>query len=205
MYISVNEKANLISLRILLYISVLFLTACKNQIDINNIEQREHKLSYIKGTNKLVDGEVIRKFKNGKTAELHNYKAGKAIGDWFAFGYKAEILSYGFGVDAQKYEAELPGTDLTYSFLSINITGNITSSFAYATLCLDNPKYFDDPKILLGISKEIFHEYATKYKIDDILIYDKDHNYTISKRATITGTYKIDTISSKGMKSIYIH
>jgi hypothetical protein len=176
------------------------LTACKNQVDINTIEQREHGLSYIKGTNKLVDGEVIRKFDNGRIAELSNYKHGKAIGDWFAYGYQGETISHGFGVDAKKYETKLPNTDLTYSFLSINIEG----SFAFATLYLDNQKYFDDLKILLGLSKEVFNDYSTKYNIEDLLIYDKQHEYTVSKSATLTDNYKIDSVHSKETKTIFI-
>ena len=138
-------------MRYFIYISLLLLTACKNKIDINNIEQRQHGLSFIKGTNTLVNGQVIRKFENGKLAELYNYKDGKAIGDWYAYGYQGEIISHGFGVDAKQYETKISNTDLTYSFLSINIEG----SFAFASLYLDNQKYFDDPKLLLNISKNI--------------------------------------------------
>ena len=187
-------------MRPLLFISLILLLACKNQVDIDTIEQREHGLSYIKGTNKLVDGEVVRKFDNGKIAELSNYKDGKAIGDWFAYGYQGETVSHGFGVDAKKYESKLPNTDLTYAFLSINIEG----SFAFATLFLDNQKYFDDTKILLGLSKEIFNDYSAKYKIEDLLIYDKQHEYTISKSATLSDSYKIDTVSGKDKKTIFI-
>jgi hypothetical protein len=176
------------------------LTACKSQIDIDTIEQREHGLSYIKGTNKLVDGEVIRKFDNGRIASRENYENGKAIGEWYAYGFDGETVNHGFGIDAKKYEKKLSNLDLTYSFLSINIEG----SFAFATLYLDNQKYFDDPKILLGLSKEVFNDYSSKYKIDDLLIYDNQHEYTISKSATLTDNYKIDTVSGKDKKTIFI-
>jgi hypothetical protein len=89
---------------------------------------------------------------------------------------------------------------LTYSFLSINIEG----SFAFATLYLDNQKYFDDPKILLKLSKEIFNDYSSKYNIEDLLIYDKQHEYTISKSATLSDNYKIDTVNGKDKKTIFI-
>ena len=189
-----------ILLRHFIYISLLLLTACKSQIDINTIEQREHGLSYIKGTNKLVDGEVIRKFDNGRIASRENYKNGKAIGDWYAYGFDGEIVNYGFGIDAKKYEKKLSNVDLTYSFLSINIEG----SFAFATLYLDNQKYFDDPKILLRLSKEVIKDYSSKYKIDDLLIYDNQHEYTISKSATLSDNYKIDTVIGKYKKTISI-
>lgn len=189
-----------ILLRHFIYISFLLLTACKNQVDIDNIEQREHGLSFIKGTNTLVDGQVIRKFNNGKIAELDTYKDGKAIGDWYAYGYKGETISHGFGVDAKQYETKIPNTDLTYSFLSINIEG----SFAFATLYLDNQKYFDDPKILLKLSKEVFNDYSSKYNIEDLLVYDKQHEYTISKTATLSDNYKIDTVKHKNKKTIFI-
>jgi hypothetical protein len=176
------------------------LTACKSQIDVETIEQREHGLSYIKGTNKLVDAEAIRKFDNGRIASRENYENGKAIGNWYAYGYDGETVSQGFGVDAKKFEEKLSNVDLTYSFLSINIEG----SFAFATLYLDNQKHFDDPKILLRLSKEVFNEYSSKYKIEDLLIYDKQHEYTISKNATISDNYKIDTVSGKDKLTIFI-
>lgn len=176
------------------------MTACKPQIDIDTIEQREHGLSYIKGTNKLVDGEVIRKFDNGRIASRENYKKGKAIGDWYAYGFDGEIVNHGFGIDAKKYEKKLSNLDLTYSFLSINIEG----SFAFATLYLDNQKYFDDPKILLRLSKEVFNDYSNKYKIDDLLIYDTHHEYTISKSAILRDQYKIDTVNGKDKKTVFI-
>ena len=176
------------------------MTACENKIDIDNIEYRQHGLSFIKGTNKLVDGQVTRKFENGKIAELHNYKNGKAIGNWYAYGYKGETISHGFGIDAKKYEAKMPDTDLTYSFLSINIE----SSVAFATLYLDTKKYFDDPKILLGLSKEVFNDYSSRYNIKDILIYDKEHEYTISQSATTGDNYKIDTVNRKDKKTVFI-
>lgn len=69
------------------------------------------------------------------------------------------------------YEAKLPNTDLTYSFLSINIEG----TFEFATLYLDNQKHFDDPEVLLPLSKEVFNDYSNKYKIEDLLIYDSQH------------------------------
>ena len=176
------------------------MTACKSQIDIDTIEQREHSLSYIKGTDKLVDGEVIRKFENGRIASRENYKNGKAIGNWYSYGFDGETVSYGYGIDAKKYEKSLTNLDFTHSFLSINIEG----SFAFATLYLDNQKYFDEPKILLKLSKEVFDDYSTKYKIDDLLIYDKQNEYTISKSATLSDNYKIDTVSGKDKKTIFI-
>lgn len=184
-------------MRPLVYTLLLLLAACKTKINLDAIERREHELSYLKGTNNLVDGQVIRKFDNGKIAELHNYKDGKPIGDWFVYGFQGEIVSHGFGVDAKKYETRLPNNDFSYSHLSINIEG----SFAYATMYLDNLAYFENPKILLGLSKEIYKDYYDKYKIEDIYIFNGQHEYTISKSATLSDSYKIDTLSGNGMKS----
>lgn len=186
-------------MRQLIYISLLLLTACKNQFDIDSIEQRAHGLTFIKGTNTLVDGQVTRKFDNGKIAELFNYKNGQPIGNWYLYGFKGETVSHGFGVDAKHYESKLSNIDLTYSFILIN-----ESSFAYATLYLDNQKYFDDPTILIKLSKEVFNDYSDKYNIDDILIFDKHHKYTIAKSATLSNNYKIDTVKSKDIKTIFI-
>jgi hypothetical protein len=187
-------------MRSLLFITLLLLTACKSQIDINTIEQREHDLSYIKGTGKLVDGEVISKFDNGRIASRENYDNGKAIGEWYTYGFDGETINHGFGINFKKYEQRLPNLNLTYSVLSISIEG----SFTFATLYLDNQKYFNDPKILLELSKEVFNDYSKKYKIDDLLIYDKEHEYTILKSATLNDNYKIDTVSGKDKKTIFI-
>jgi hypothetical protein len=187
-------------MRALIFISILLLTACKNQIDIDQIEQKEHGLSYIRGTDKLVTGEVVRKFENGRIAERHSYKDGKAVGNWYAYGYDGETVSHGFGIDGKKYEPGLSNVDLTYSFLSINIEG----SFAFATLYLDNNKLFNDPKTLVALSKVVFADYSEKYQIDEVLIYDKEHEYTISKTATLTNAFKIDTVRGKDKQTVFI-
>lgn len=184
----------------LTYIFLLLLTACKHQININDTEKREHGLTYIKGTNKLVNGEVVRKFDNGKVAELHNFRNGKAIGNWYSLGYQGEVISHGFGVEANKYEPLLPNIVLEYSLLSINTEG----AYCFATLYLDNPQLFEDIHLLRRLSKEIFNDYFEKHKIEDILIYDNEHEYTISKNAAANESYKIDTISSSDKKKIII-
>ena len=84
-----------------IFILILLLTSCKNQTDVNSIELREHGLSYIKGTNTLVDGEVVRKA-DGKIIELQNYKSGKMIGQFFQYGPAGQVLSHGFGTEIKK-------------------------------------------------------------------------------------------------------
>jgi antitoxin component YwqK of YwqJK toxin-antitoxin module len=70
---------------------LLVLSSCKDEIDINNIEKREHGLSYIKGTNTLVNGKAVLKSKDGKRREVHSYKKGKMIGDFFLYGDKGQL------------------------------------------------------------------------------------------------------------------
>lgn len=185
----------------LLYISFLLLTACKTQIDIDKIEQREHGLSYIKETNKLVDGEVIRRFDNGKIAERHNYEKGKAVGNWYAYGFDGETVSHGFGVDAKKYEVRLSNIDMTYSFLSINMEG----SFAFGAFYIDDEKLFGEPQKLVSLSKEVFNDYSKKYGVNEILFFDNSHEYTVAKSATLNGTFKVDTVSRKEKKTVFIN
>ncbi len=187
-------------MRYLPFIFLLFFTACKTQIDINSIEQRQHDLSFIKGTNKLVSGEVVRKFENGRIAERSTYKDGKAIGNWYAYGYQGEVVSHGFGVDPKKYESTVSNTDLSYCLLSINIEG----SLSFGTFYVDNKKLFDEPVSLLAIAKEVFKDYSEKYKIGDILFYDNDHEFTVYKTATISNSFKIDTANRKDKKVIFI-
>ena len=176
------------------------MTACKSQIDIDNIEQREHRLSYIKGTSQLVEGEVVRKLENGKIGELHNFKQGKPIGNWYIYGDNGKILSQGFGVEAKKYEKKLDNIDLTNSFLSLNQTGD----FTYVTFYLDNKELFENPNLMIKLSKEIFDDYSVKYKFGDVFLYDKEHEYTISKSATLGDNFKIDTVTGKDKKTIFI-
>lgn len=185
--------------RILLCISILVFAACKSPTDFNQIEQREHGLSYIKGTDSLMDGEAIRKFDNGRIAERTNYEKGKPIGNWYAYGYDGEIVSHGFGIDAKKYQQKFSDFNLANSFLSINIEG----SFAFATLYIDDTMLFKEPKALIDLSKEIFSDYSDKYKIDDILSYDKGHEYTISKSATLSNDFRIDTVSDNDKRKVH--
>ena len=187
-------------MRLHIFILSFLLVGCKSSIDIDNIEQREHGLSYIKGTDKLVNGQVVRKLENGKTSELHNFKDGKPIGNWYAYGDNGKVLSHGFGVDAKKYENKLDSIDLTNSFLSINQTGD----FTYATFYLDNSKLFENQNLMVNLSKEIFTEYSVEYKFEEVFFYDKEHEYTISKSATTNSSYNIDTVKGKDKKTIFI-
>jgi hypothetical protein len=177
------------------------LPSCKNQIDVSSVELREHGLTYIKGTSTLVDGEVVRKG-DGKIVELQNYKNGKMIGPFFQYGPKGQVLSNGFGVEIKNYEKSLNDIDLTNCLLSIV---QIKNDFAYATLFMDNKDLFGDKEKLLKLSKEILNDYSVKYKIDDLLIFDDRHEYSISKSATIKSDCIIDTIPDAKIRKINFH
>ena len=147
-----------------------------------------------------MEGEVFRKLENGKIGELHNFKNGKPIGNWYVYGDNGKVLSHGFGADAKKYEKKLGNIDLTNSFLSLNQTGD----FTYLTFYLDNKELFENPNLMVRLSKEVFDDYSLQYKFDDVFLYDKEHEYTISKSATSSDSYKIDTVIGKNKKTIFI-
>jgi hypothetical protein len=182
-------------------LTFFFLTSCKNQIDVNTVELREHGLSYIKGTNTLVDGEVVRKA-DGKIVERQNYKEGKMIGEFFQYGPQGQVLTHGFGTEIKKYEKSLNGFDLTNCVLSIVQEKN---DFGYATLYMDNKNLFNDTQKLLQLSKDIFSDYADKYKIDGLLIFDDKHEYTVSESATKNTNYTMDTIPDIKTLKINFH
>lgn len=69
-----------------------------------------------------------------------------------------------------------------------------------ATLYMDNEPLFNDQEKLLQLSKSIFEDYANKYKIDNLLIFDNRHEYTISRSAITKTDYIIDTIPGKKFK-----
>jgi hypothetical protein len=184
-----------------IFILILLLTSCKNQTDVNSIELREHGLSYIKGTNTLVDGEVVRKA-DGKIVELQNYKRGKMIGQFFQYGPAGQVLSHGFGTEIKNYEKSLNDIDLTNCILSIV---QIKNNFAYATLYMDNKELFNDKEKLLQLSKDILNDYSGKYKIDGLLIFDSKHEYSISKSATINPNCIIDTIQDAKIQKMNFH
>ena len=201
MYNSGNTNLSSHSMRPLLFITLFFLIACKKQINVTSIELRDHGLSYIKGTKTLVDGEVVRKA-DGKIVELQNYKDGKMIGHFFQYGPQGQVLSHGFGTEIKDYEKSLNGVDLTNCVLSIV---QITNDFGYATLYMDNKNLFNNKEKLLQLSKNIYTDYADKYKIGDLLIFDNKHEYTISKSATTNTDYTIATISDTKIQKINIH
>ena len=182
-------------------VTLFFLTSCKNKIDVNSIERREHGLSYIKGTNTLVDGEVVRKA-DGKNIELQNYKEGKMVGQFFQYGLQGQVLSHGFGTEIKNYEKSLNGFNLTNCVLSVV---QVKKDFGYATLYMDNKNLFNDKQKLLQLSKFIFSDYADKYKIDGLLIFDNEHEYTISESATKNTNYTFDTIPETKPKKINIY
>jgi hypothetical protein len=182
-------------------LTLFFLTSCKNQIDVNSVELREHGLSYIKGTNTLVDGEVVRKA-DGKIIERQNYKEGKMIGEFFQYGPQGQVLTHGFGTEIKKYEKSLNGFDLTNCVLSVV---QVKNDFGYATLYMDNKSLFNDTQKLLQLSRDIFSDYADKYKIDGLLIFDNKHEYTISESATKNTNYTVDTIPDIKTLKINFH
>ena len=150
----------------------------------------------------MVNGKVARKTDQGKILELHNYVGGKMIGDWFQYGDNGQVMSYGFGTEIKNYEKSLNGFDLTYCILSVV---EISGGFGYATLYMDNKNLFSDKEKLHQLSKEIFSDYADKYKIDGLLIFDSKHEYSISKSATKNTNYSIDTIPETKVLKINIH
>ncbi|WP_127131779.1 hypothetical protein [Pseudoflavitalea rhizosphaerae] len=184
-YLSINAFSKVSSISILLF----FIVGCSS-IDMSNIEEREHGLRFIKGTNKLVNGKVVEKLEDGRIASTHNYKNGKPIGDWFAYGLNGEIVSRGFGVEIKKYENKVSGVDLSNSILSIIIQKN----FCYGTLFLDNKGIFEDKDKLVLLADEIFKDYSERFQINDLTVFDKEHEYSISRSAIRNDKYSFDTL-----------
>ena len=178
-------------MKFILAISLLLFASCKNHIDVDNTEQREHGLSYIKGTNKLVDGKVVRK-SGGKMIELQTFNDGKMIGPFFQYGPDGQVVTKGFGIDLKTYEQAIGGTYLTNCILSVVQVNNV---FSYATVYMDNARVFDEKEKLLLLTKHILADYSATYKIDDLFIFDKNHEYTVSKNAASKTDYTIDTVS----------
>jgi hypothetical protein len=190
-------KMVLLSRIVLLIIVLSLLTACNNHIDVNNTEQRAHGLWYIKGTNKLVDGEVVRKLE-GKMIELHTLKDGKMIGPFFQYGPDGKVATKGFGIELKSYEQAIGGTDLTNCILSIVQVNNV---FNYATVYMDNARVFDEKEKLLLLTKHILADYSDKYKIDGLFLFDVNHEYTVSANAANKADYIIDTaLKTKPLK-----
>lgn len=142
---------------------------------------------------------MIRKEKS-RIVELHTYKNGKPIGNWYLYDETGDVVSHGFGVEGDKFKEGLVGIDMRNSFLSINQTGD----FAYATFYLDNKKVFEDPTEIIAVSKSIFDKYAAKYKLENVFIYDRSHEYTIFTTAVTNDRYKIDTIKGREKLTVFI-
>jgi len=70
---------------------------------------------------------------------------------------------------------------------------------------LDNANLFNDQEKLLQLSKGIFADYANKYKIDNLLIFDNRHEYTISRSVISKIDYIIDSIADEKIQKISIH
>ncbi len=186
-----------------IFLFLLCFIGCKSDIDINNIEMRDHGLSYIKRSNTLVDGRVVRKA-DGRIVELTNFKEGKRIGDWFLYGDKGQVMSHGFGVEIKSYEKRLDGFDLTNCILSIVISGR-NEPFSYATLSMDNGHLFKDKEKLVTLANAIFLDYSDRYNINDLLIFDTKHEYSITKKAAIRNNAVFDTIPNPKFEQVNIH
>ena len=181
---------------------LVVLSSCKDEIDINSIERRDHGLSYIKGTNTLVDGKAVLKSKDGKLLEVHSYSNGKMIGDFFIYGDNGQVMSHGFGTEIKDYEKSLGGVDLSYCILSI-VNGK--DELSYATLYMDNPNLFADREKIIHLAKAVISDYADKHKFDGLLIFDNNHQYTVSKSVLKNTNYSIDTVPDKKILKVNIH
>ncbi|HMO61204.1 MAG TPA: hypothetical protein PKC39_01390 [Ferruginibacter sp.] len=187
-------------MKIYVFIPLLLLAGCRPAIDMEDVENRAHGLSYIRGTRQLVNGKVIVKSAAGKIIEVHRFKNGQPIGNWYSYSDEDKILSQGFGADAKKYEPKMGGITLNHSFVSINQTGD----FAYATCYVDNTAVFEQPRHLLRLSNEILKEYAKKYRLNRVFLYDDAHEYTVDASALLNNDYKIDTIKGRDKKTVFI-
>lgn len=173
------------------FLLAVLIISCNNQIDVNNTEQRAHGLWYIKGTNQLVNGEVVRKAA-GKIIDLQTYKDGKMIGPFYQYGPDGKVVSSGMGIELKSYEQAIGGTDLSNCILSLVQVNNV---FSYATVYMDNARLFDEKEKLLLLTKQILADYSGKYKIDGLFYFDPNHEYTVSASAANNPGYTIDTVS----------
>jgi hypothetical protein len=111
-------------------------------------------------------------------------------------------MSHGFGTEIKDYEKSLGGVDLSYCILSIV---NVKDEFSYATLYMDNPILFDDKEKILRLAKGIISDYADKHKFDGLLIFDNNHEYTVSKSVLKNPNYSIDTVRGTNARRVNIH
>ena len=133
---------------------------------------------------------------------MHGYKDGKMVGEFFLYGDKRQVMSHGFGTEVKQYEKSLGGFDLSYCILSIV---NVKDEFSYATLYMDNPNLFADNEKIIRLAKNIISDYADKHKFDGLLIFDNNHQYTVSKSILKNTNYTIDTVPDKKILKVNIH
>jgi hypothetical protein len=149
-------------------------TGCSSSIDIETVELRTDGLTYYKGTSKLVDGTVTRKFENGRLAEKVTYESGKQLGKWFSYDYDGNYVTHGYGVELdQQIISTNEKLNLSNTTLSIHNEGDYRS----ASIALRD----DLPEVtirqLLQFRNSIFALYSGKHQFKDVDIYYKSNQY----------------------------
>jgi hypothetical protein len=172
-------------------ILLLIFVGCSS-IDIESVEQRTNGLTYYKGTNRLVDGTVIRRFENGVLAEKANYKSGKQIGDWFTYEQNGKVFTHGYGIDiAQKIINNNQNLNLSNANISINVEGN----YQYASVALTENAPNVTVAQLLQLRNSIWHEYHADYRFKDVFILYGLNQYRFLK-SDYSSKVSLDTVKT---------
>ncbi|SHE42868.1 toxin-antitoxin system YwqK family antitoxin [Flavisolibacter ginsengisoli] len=185
-----------------LFISILFviLVGCSTT-DMNNIEVRSDRLAYYKGTDKLVDGTVIRRFENGRIAERMNYKSGKQLGKWYTYDYDGNDFTHGVAIALNdRIIIAYRQFDLSKADFSINTE----DTYKYASLELPSPAFKPGIQELLRLRTEIYNQYKDEYNFRDIYIHVGAEEYRFDKEI-YSEVISSDTVKTNDGLMINVH
>ncbi len=188
------------SMRLLFFTYLLiFLSCCST--DITSIEEREDGVTYYKGTNKLVEGTVIRRFENGSVAEKMTYQSGREVGSWSTYDYQGKDFTHGiFLLLNESIIATQPFFSLSKAQFSINTEGEYT----YASLSL--PMLSFDPSLadLLALRTAIYTNYKDDHHFRDVSIHLGNKEYRFEKEVYPKDVLTTDTIEANDRLIIHV-
>lgn len=192
------KLTEVVNMKTLAVFVVIVLLSCNRTIDESSIEERENGLYYIKGSNDLVDGEVISRFNEGGISGRTNFSNGEMLGDVYGYGDGGDTMFRGVAVATGKYQSGFRELSFTKSVLIICYEGD----YSYAMMNISDKRVFDSTQIAIELAKAIFSDYSVSDKIEHIMLTDKQRQFTIWKSAVAGKGYTIDTLINNDEKAI---
>ena len=178
-------------MRIFLAILLMVFVGCSS-IDIETIEQRPNGLTYYKGTDRLVNGIVTRRFEDGGLAEKANYTSGKQVGKWFTYDYQGNDFTHGYGIELDQ---QIINDNRKMNLANVTLSINVEKDYQYASIALPDITPNTAFGQVLQLRNSIYDQYSKQHHFKDVFIFYRSTEYRFTN-AQYSGNICLDTTLS---------